>query len=141
MESTGRIVVPAGILASLAAEAVRARPGECCGALLGEEAGDGRRVRAVLPLPNAVAGGRYALTAESMREAEAIAREVGEEVLGFYHSHPRGAPEPSPLDREAAWPWYTYLIVAASTGSARAWRLAEDRSHFMEQALVVEDGP
>ncbi|HEU0077690.1 MAG TPA: Mov34/MPN/PAD-1 family protein, partial [Longimicrobiaceae bacterium] len=59
-------------------------------------------------------------------------------LVGFYHSHPDGRPEPSRLDREQAWPWYSYLIVAAGSGGAgeaRSWRLRDDRSGFRAEEV------
>ncbi len=138
MTAGPQIVVPDGILALIAREARRALPGECCGALLGERAGATCRVREALPLPNPAPAGRYAVAADSMRQVEADAGELGMNVVGFYHSHPRGPAEPSPVDLEAAWPWYTYVIVDAVTGEAQAWRLAEDRSAFERLAIQVE---
>ena len=68
-------------------------------------------------------------------EESGVARERALEVVGFYHSHPRGSAEPSPVDRETAWPWYVYLIVDPVAGVARAWRLADDRSTFAPVAV------
>jgi len=76
-----------------------------------------------------------------VRTAEAEAAAAALEVVGFYHSHPASAPVPSPADLEAGWPWYTYLLVDASTGEARAWTLADDRSAFVERALHMEPEP
>lgn len=40
----------------------------------------------------------------------------GLEVVGFYHSHPRGPLAPSETDaRLAAWPRYSYVIVTLGT--------------------------
>jgi proteasome lid subunit RPN8/RPN11 len=77
-----------------------------------------------------------------VRRVERDAAEEGLELVGFYHSHPNGAAEPSRVDRENAWPWYNYLIVAVADGEpgdVRVWRLAEDRSRFDAVAIMVED--
>jgi len=139
-----------------AVEAIRRRarasaPAECCGALIGlatESGGPGRpaatagvvRVARVLATPNAALDDRhYVLAPEDVRRAETEAAEAGLEVVGFYHSHAASAPVPSPTDLEAAWPWYSYLIVDARTGEARAWRLADDRTAFVEEELRVAE--
>ena len=129
------ILLPADVLAVLDAEANRALPDECCGALLGEAGGGVSRIRAALPLANAAPTDRYEIGPAEVRQAEAAARERALEVVGFYHSHPRGSAEPSPVDRETAWPWYVYLIVDPVAGVARAWRLADDRSTFAPVAV------
>ena len=43
---------------------------------------------------------------------------AGELVLGFYHSHPDHPARPSEYDREHAWPFYSYVIVAIEQGRA-----------------------
>ena len=62
--------------------------------------------------------------------AEHDARALALDVVGFYHSHPRGAAVPSRFDLEHAVPGYIHLIVAGT--EARAWRLRHDRSGFDE---------
>lgn len=56
-----------------------------------------------------------------MREVE----DAGDEVVGFYHSHPGGPAEPSPTDeRLATWEGYLYLVVslAGDEPAVGAWR-------------------
>lgn len=68
----------------------------------------------------------------------------GDEVLvGFFHSHPGGPPEPSETDLELAWPGYLYLIQDArggEPGEVRGWRLSDDRSGFDEVDVVEAEG-
>jgi 3-phosphoshikimate 1-carboxyvinyltransferase len=47
------------------------------------------------------------------------------DVVGFYHSHPRGPPRPSETDaRLAAWPGHSYVIVSLAGDEATlgSWR-------------------
>ncbi|HEY8470279.1 MAG TPA: M67 family metallopeptidase [Longimicrobiales bacterium] len=138
-----------GVLEAVRGHARRAYPHECCGALVGraaEQAGGGGLVVRTVPLENAerVAPGLgYSIPAAVVWRVQRDAAQEGLELVGFYHSHPDGAPEPSGVDRENAWPWYNYLIVAVADGEpgdVRVWRLAEDRSRFDAVAIVVEDG-
>jgi len=135
-----------------AVEAIRRRaresaPAECCGALIGLATESGGpadagtvRVARVLDAPNVAVDDRhYVVAPRDVLRAEAEAAEVGLEVVGYYHSHPASAPVPSPTDLETAWPWYSYLIVDARTGEARAWRLADDRTAFEEEELRVTE--
>lgn len=62
--------------------------------------------------------------------------EAALDVVGFYHSHPRGPLEPSATDaRLAAWPGYSYVIVslAGRTPEIGSWRWRGDR--FEREAI------
>jgi len=144
------IRVPAPTLDGLRDAARAAYPHECCGALLGRrregDGGDSRDVVRHVALANTWDGARhrrYLIAGRSVLELERLAEREGLELIGFYHSHPDHAATPSSFDQEHAWPWYTYVIVAAQPGAAgpvRAWRLADDRSAFHEESLTpVED--
>jgi proteasome lid subunit RPN8/RPN11 len=140
----GTLRAAAGVLAAVGAHARAAYPEECCGALLGPApcgTDAPREVVRAVPVANAAAGarGRFLIPAGVVRALEREAARAGLAVLGFYHSHPDGHPIPSRADREAAWPWYSYLIVAVSAegaGEARSWRLADDRGAFLPQTLL-----
>lgn len=137
---TAPVLLPRAVHAQLAREAETALPGECCGALLGHIRAGAVVLERALPLPNEATSPRgYQVGPDSVRAAEEAAARAGLELVGFYHSHPETAPVPSPADLEAAWPWYIYLLVAARTGEARAWTLAEDRSAFGERPIRVEE--
>ena len=140
------ISVPDAALEVLRAEARASYPHECCGALLGRIPGDGAaawQVVRTVPLANTWQGERerrYLIGTDALLNVELEAEREGLELIGFYHSHPDHAPMPSAFDREHAWPWYTYVIVAVrpdAAGPVRAWRLADDRSAFEEQALIT----
>ncbi len=138
---TAPVLLPRFVHEELAREAQRALPGECCGALLGRVRADGLVVQRALPLPNQATSPRgYLVGPESVRAAEEAAARAELELVGFYHSHPETTAVPSPADLEAGWPWYVYLVVAAGTGEARAWTLAEDRSAFGERPVAIEEG-
>lgn len=140
----GTLRMPADLLAAVRAHAEAAYPGECCGAMVGLPARDPAAVREVVrivPVPNAAvgSGAEFLIPAEAVRALDRDATRDGLAVIGFYHSHPDGRAHPSHRDTEAAWPWYSYLIVAVSAGAAgeaRSWRLADDRSVFLPQTLL-----
>ena len=145
------IALPAAALETLRAQALTAYPRECCGGLLGRIRGDhghsAREVVRPVPLPNTWdergQDRRYLIDSDAVRDLERQAEREGLELIGFFHSHPDSPARPSPYDQEHAWPWYTYVIVAVPAGvpgSVCAWRLADDRSAFSEEALtIVED--
>lgn len=132
------------VLREIRDHAARAAPEEACGGLLGQARPDGSvYVHAVLPLVNDrrdKRARRYLVGPHQVLELERIAKRVGLEIVGWYHSHPEAPAVPSEFDREHAWPWYVYLIVAAANGLApevSAWRLANDRRRFHE--LTVKE--
>ena len=120
-----------------------AYPHECCGALIGR----GGLVAEALALPNATAEGprrRFLVRPVDYRAAERRAAERGDELLGFYHSHPDGRARPSQFDLDHAWPAFAYVILAVAAGEPgplTSWRLRDDRSRFDEEAVVIEDPP
>lgn len=130
----------------------QAYPLECCGALLGRASYNHeapKEVTRAVAVANASAESaerRYLIPGTIVRDIGRAAEHDGLEIVGFYHSHPDHPPEPSELDHQQAWPWYTYLIVAArpdADGAVRAWRLAEDGMLFAEEELQIigEDAP
>ncbi|NIM65381.1 MAG: hypothetical protein GTO51_05250 [Candidatus Latescibacteria bacterium] len=119
-------------------------PAECCGALFGVKNNDTRSVSEIIPLPNRWDGEsakqRYLITADDYIYLEKTAEEKGADILGFYHSHPDHAAQPSDYDREQALPVYAYLIVAVEKGTARdiaCWVLCNDRSAFSRETMNV----
>ncbi len=128
------------------AHAAECYPQECCGALLGEEGESGREVREVFPLVNRREDSprnRFAITADDFRAAEKAAQQAGLELIGWYHSHPDHPAQPSDYDREHAWPWYSYVIVAVKErkpAEMTAWRLADDRTRFQTEEIQAKLG-
>lgn len=128
-----------GVRDGLVAHAREGAPAEVCGVLGGRwEDGDAhvtehRRVANVADAPRT----RYELDpAEQVAAIDAI-EQAGNEVVGFYHSHPRGPDEPSATDeRLATWPGKVYAIVSlAGEPAVRAWRWTGDA---FERERVVE---
>jgi proteasome lid subunit RPN8/RPN11 len=110
--------------AKMVAHARAEAPAECCGVLLG----GGDAVVDALPARNVAEtpATRYLLDPQDHFNAIREARRRGVQVVGFYHSHPRSAAEPSPTDKaEANFPGYVYVIVslADSQPDVRAFAL------------------
>jgi proteasome lid subunit RPN8/RPN11 len=107
----------------------RSSADEVCGVLIGQrspvlhidEVVSGRNVH---PQPQS----HYLVDASTLLHVDELAQATVREIVGFYHSHPRGAAIPSPLDRRDAWPGYVYVIVAFAGGAPYvcAWTVGED---------------
>lgn len=98
------------------------RTEEICGLLLGES----DRVTGALPCRNVAADPFHAFEIDPAQLIAALRAERGggPQVVGCYHSHPCGPPEPSPRDAEAAAPnGWLWLIVARD--QARLFRAVD----------------
>lgn len=131
------ITLPSAVVDAINAHGRETYPNECCGALIGRDG----VVSETLALPNTTEEGprrRFLVRPVDYRAAEARAGKAGQELLGFYHSHPDHPARPSQYDLDHAWPFFSYVIVSILDGSAadlRSWRLREDRSQFDEEAI------
>lgn len=114
---------PEHIVAIIAAAA--GSTSEVCGVLIGQRTPQ-LVVHGIVPGRNLHARPQqhFLLDAQTLLQADAQARATGDEIVGFYHSHPHGSALPSSHDRRDAWPGYLYLIVAVERGVPRyfcAW--------------------
>jgi proteasome lid subunit RPN8/RPN11 len=131
------------VLAHIAEEGRRSYPHECCGFLLGAWGAERREVLEAQPADNARTDSpqnRYLIPPEVFLHVQKAAESRLLDVVGFYHSHPDVAAEPSAFDREHAWPGYSYVIVSVRAGApreTRSWVLDEDRAAFREEPLAV----
>ncbi len=94
--------------------AIEEAPDECCGILLGPQPGRASRVLRAENVHETVRT-RYQIDPETMLKAVEI-EEAGQAVIvGFYHSHPRGAAAFSQEDKaRGAWEGRDYLLVSLS---------------------------
>lgn len=121
-------------IATVLAEAARAAPREACGLLLGRA---GRVLRAqpaanVHPDPLR----HFEIDPAALIAAHRAAREGGEELLGYYHSHPAGHPLPSATDCEHASGDGRAWAIAAG-GEVRFYRDGEQGFHLLPTRLVA----
>lgn len=92
-------------------------PEEACGLLAGLD----RDVLACIPITNELHSPvRYVMEPHEQLKAFQHMEAYGWELLGIYHSHPRGPDRPSPTDiAEAYYPEAVYLIWSHAKGE---WR-------------------
>ena len=86
------------------------QPDEICGIIGGYLT----IAQVVIPLPNIAVDSRsrYQVDPAAFVSAYRQIERSGAEVIGLYHSHPRGKPIPSAVDIvEATWPEAAYVIV------------------------------
>jgi proteasome lid subunit RPN8/RPN11 len=137
------LVIPAGLARQIEAEGAKAYPNECCGIMIGRDEGGKRIVERLEPVANEFEEGeryhRFSITPADLMRAEKSAG--AKLVLGFYHSHPDHPARPSEYDREHAWPFYSYVIVAITKREPTdmtSWVLDEVTETFKRQDIVEE---
>ncbi|MCJ2554991.1 MAG: M67 family metallopeptidase [Candidatus Thermoplasmatota archaeon] len=140
--------LPENLLEELRRHAEEGYPAEVCGLLLGLD-GKVRRITATRRATNlraATTRDRYEVDPQDIVDGDREARERNLMMLGFYHSHPDHPAAPSRYDTERAWPWYSYVILAATAegaGQANAWRregtgMVEESLRFISPGKVGE---
>ncbi len=98
-------------------------PHECCGVLLGRFDDNGAKtVSRIARCGNTRADSphnRYHIDPRDLIRIEREGRERGEEIVGFYHSHPDHPAQWSPTDlAEAHWFGCSYVITSVDHGVA-----------------------
>jgi proteasome lid subunit RPN8/RPN11 len=98
-------------------------PHECCGVLLGQFGDDGaKRVVRIARCGNTRADSphnRYHIDPKELIRIQREGREHGEDIVGFYHSHPDHPPQWSVTDlAEAHWFGCSYMITSVEKGVA-----------------------
>lgn len=120
--------------------ATEGHPAEVCGILGGEFDATRSNVSRTHRATNVSKRPRteYYMDPEEQLELIDKIEATGDEVVGFYHSHPSGPTGPSATDAErATWPDYSYVIIALDgypfVGS---WRWTDDG--FQQETVRVD---
>ena len=117
--------------------------------MFGRDLRDGQIVRRVVerlePVNNAFDEAeryhRFSISPQQLMKAEKDASAEARLVLGFYHSHPNAPARPSEYDRQHAWPFYSYVIVAIANRQPvdmTCWVLDEQTETFRRQEIVEQ---
>jgi len=114
--------LPQSAYTSLRRHGEETYPHECCGVLLGQ-IGDGiRTVSSVVRAGNTrtdSAHNRYNIDPKELIRIQREGRERGEDIVGFYHSHPDHPALWSQTDfLEAHWFSCSYVITSVEKGKA-----------------------
>ncbi|ESS12291.1 MAG: putative metal-dependent protease of the PAD1/JAB1 superfamily [uncultured archaeon A07HR60] len=114
---------------------------EICGVLGGTHGDQRSVVESVYQADNAadVPQVRYYIDPEEQFRIVEELEGDGEEVIGFYHSHPAGGSQPSDTDAaRATWPDRSYVIVALDGYPfVGAWRWQGDEASFDQESVRV----
>ncbi len=117
------VTVTSALLEALLKEAHAAYPLESCGLLFGtgDAITDHQPTSNLHPTPET----HFEIDPQALVDAHRAMRSRGPRIVGYYHSHPHGAPEPSATDRAlAAKDGMIWAIVGE--GLLALWRAGED---------------
>jgi proteasome lid subunit RPN8/RPN11 len=127
-------------------EAERNYPNECCGIILGNVIEGVRQVSMTITCENARTdslANRYTIRPEQVVAAQKLARSRGENIIGFYHSHPDHPADFSATDlEEAHWFDCSYVINSVERGKSGATKSfvllgGEDRKEFKPEEIEI----
>lgn len=123
------------VLDLLHREAAIAAPIECCGILFGKA----QRITAAISARNVhpVPQTHFEIDPQAIVDAHRFARNGGPQVLGYYHSHPRGPAHPSATDQKAAARDGSIWAIVADQ-DVTFWR--DDESGFSPLPYGLTDG-
>ena len=107
---------------ALRAHGEQTYPHECCGIMLGKTTDDGIQVKILVRAGNTrtdSAHNRYNIAPQEIIKAQREGRQLGVDIVGFYHSHPDHPAQWSTTDfAEAHWFGCAYVITAIEKGKA-----------------------
>ena len=120
-------------------------PHECCGVLLGRFEDDGSRVVTSSARCGNTrtdsAHNRYNIDPKELVRIQREGRDRGEDIVGFYHSHPDHPAQWSKTDHEEAhWIGCSYVITSVEKGKAvQTNSFALTGATEEDKALVAEE--
>jgi proteasome lid subunit RPN8/RPN11 len=130
---------------SMLAHALEGYPFEVCGVLVGRA--ETRAVRRVVRVRNREEESprvRYVIAPEDLLRIQKDARESGDEILGYYHSHPDHPARPSETDRRLAAEGLSdgviHVVVGVEGGqraTPAAWVFRDALAGFEPEPLEV----
>jgi proteasome lid subunit RPN8/RPN11 len=122
-------------------------PHECCGVLLGRVDDVTRVVTSLARCGNTRKDSpqnRYNIDPRELIRIQREGRERGEDIVGFYHSHPDHPARWSQTDfAEAHWYGCSYVITSVAKGKAEATNsfeligIDENEKKFMDEEVQV----
>lgn len=124
------IEISSGPWEVMAAHARECYPRECCGIMLGKDS----QVTMAIACRNSYEGDRkdrFVIDNADQIAADKKARELGLDVLGFFHSHPDEASYFSETDLKHSWPFFANVVISVRKGEvqdAKAFRVDVDQT-------------
>jgi proteasome lid subunit RPN8/RPN11 len=140
--------IPDTYLTAIRSHGEETYPHECCGVLLGSMDGDARIVTSTARCGNTrndAPHNRYNIDPKELVRIQREGRERGEDIVGFYHSHPDHPAQWSQTDlAEAHWIGCSYVITSVEKGKAaitNSFELVgteESDKKFMDEGVEIQ---
>ncbi|WP_375403614.1 Mov34/MPN/PAD-1 family protein [uncultured Sphingomonas sp.] len=138
---TSPVRISTTLLRAIEAEAAASPTREVCGLLFGTA----NTVAAYQSARNVAADSRsvFEIDPAELLAAHRAQRSGGPAIIGCYHSHPSGSPDPSPRDAAAAEPngWLWLIVGADELLLWRAVPTGERHGRFDPVAFACIEGP
>lgn len=140
-----RIVLNQSVVREMHDHATSVYPEECCGLLLGKRGTGATKVvsgseRMDNVFQKQERFHRYAIDPMKFMDAENKAKEMNQEIVGIYHSHPDSPAKPSSYDTSRAWPGFSYVVIEVINSEAMettSWILRQDKKEFVQEHLEI----
>jgi proteasome lid subunit RPN8/RPN11 len=117
-------------------------PDEICGVMLGPQGErvvtEVRRARNIIVERSR---DRYEIDPRDHIRIQRDADATGQDIVGYYHSHPDHPAQASRFDTERAWAAYVYVIVSIQGGKpvdANAFVAEQDGGPFRPEPLEID---
>ena len=148
MDAKSTVRIHREALTAIVAHAKRDAPNECCGLLVGKGPAETGHYQVLEAVPSSNGASepakRYEISPVDYFAQIRRCRRINEQqsetfaVIGAYHSHPRGTPEPSETDNAQAFRDFVFVIVGlGGTGmQIAAYTLAGDTLTPVPLAVV-----
>ena len=132
-------ILPQPLRAQIAVEARAAFPRECCGLIEGTREGEAVHAAALHPTANfSAAPDSFEIDPSAHIRLLRTLRGTGRRIVGCYHSHPNGRPEPSERDRASGGEeGFVWLIAALDDGAGPLEFAAYEATSF--RLLLLAD--
>lgn len=140
--------IPRALLDEILVHGRAGYPFEVCGVLLGRTQAGPRQVDKVVRVTNRETETprvRYQIAPEDLVRIQREGREAGQEILGYYHSHPDHPARPSETDRRIAAEGLSdgviHMVIGVEGGREAipsAWVFRDSTQAFEDEPLEIE---
>jgi len=135
--------IPKAVFETLREHGEATYPHECCGVLLGTMGGETRTVSSAVRCGNTRADSpqnRYNIDPKELVRIQREGRDRGEDIVGFYHSHPDHPAHWSQTDlADAHWIGCSYVITSVEKGKAAVTNSFELTGTMEEDKKFVDE--